>query len=141
MPFILDIDDVVGEAISGAASANASAAANTAGPALLGGAGILRIEPAQVDAAIGIFEGALSKLENKVQQARAQIRADAMAADRVSQPAAAAFNDASLGGVGAAVQAWTGAVDELRAIIQQLKAAKEANVMTDDTVSQPFASA
>ena len=64
-----------------------------------------------------------------------------MAADRVSQPAAAAFNDPSLGGPGAAVQAWTGAVQELRAIVQQLKAAKEANVMTDETVSQPFASA
>lgn len=141
MPFILDIDDVVGEAISGAASANASAAANTAGPAFSGGAGILRIEPAQVDAAIGIFRAALNKLETKVRNAQQEIRAQAMAADRVSQPAAAAFNDASLGGAGAAIQAWTGAVAELRAIIDQLTAAKEANVMTDETVSQPFASA
>jgi outer membrane murein-binding lipoprotein Lpp len=141
VPFFSGINDIVGEALTGAAAANAHAAASTSGPTFAGGAGVLRIEPDQVDAAIQIFQDALNKLEDKVTQARAQIRAEAMAADQVSTPAAAAFNDASDGGPGAAISAWTGAVREMQAIIEQLKAAKEANVHTDETVAQPFATA
>lgn len=141
MPFFSGITDIVGDALSGAASANAQAAASATAPGFTGGAGILRIEPDQVDAAIGIFQAALNKLEDRVTQARAQIRAQAMAADRVSTPAAEAFNDASVYGPGAAIAAWSGAVQEFQSIIEQLRASKEANVMTDEAVAQPFASA
>lgn len=140
MPFFSGITDIVGDALSSAASANAQAAAQTAGPTFAGGAGILRIEPNQVDAAIAVFQDALNKLEDRITQARAEIRAQAMAADRVSTPAAYAFNDASLSGPGAAIAAWTGATREFQSIIDQLRASKNANVTTDDTVAQPLAS-
>jgi hypothetical protein len=141
VPFFTGINDVIGAAVSGAAAVTADAAAQAAAPMTAGPAGRLRIEPDQVDAAIKVFQDALNKLENKVAQAKAQIRADAMAMDRVSQPAAEAFNHASVGGPGAAIAAWTGAVDELRSIIAQLTAAKETHVNTDNAVAQPFATA
>jgi len=141
VPFIAGINDFVGEALSGAAAANAQAATQAPAPGFVGGAGILRIEPDQVDAAIGVFEAALDKLKHKVMQAQEGIRADPMAHDRVSQPAAYAFNDAASGGSGAAIEAWLGAVREFESIIEQLRAARHANVMTDQTVAQPFSHA
>lgn len=141
MPFFSGITDIVGDALSSAASANAQAAAQTAGPTFAGGAGILRIEPNQVDAAIAVFQDAVDKLKHKVRQAQEEIRANPMAHDRVSGPAATAFNHASMTGPGAAIAAWTGAVEEFESIIEQLRAAKEANTMTDATAAQPFASA
>lgn len=140
MPFFSGITDIVGDALSSAASANAQAAAQTAGPTFAGGAGILRIAPEQVDAAIAVFQDALDRLEARVQQANNEIRAEAMAADRVSQPAAAAFNDASMIGPNAAIAAWSGAVRELRSVVTQLEASRNANVMTDETAAQPLAS-
>lgn len=140
MPFFSGITDVIGDALSSAASANAQAAAQTAGPTFAGGPGILRIDPDQVDAAIAVFQGALDRLEARVQQANNEIRAVAMAADRVSQPAAAAFNEASMSGPNAAIAAWSGAVRELRSIVTQLEASRHTNVMTDETVAQPLAS-
>ena len=106
-----------------------------------GAPGVLRIEPDQVDAAIGIFEDALEKLRLKVEQARNQVLANPMAEDGVSQPAAAAFNRASFDGPGAATAAWSGAVDELESIIRQLRASKEAIVQADEILSNSFSSA
>ena len=141
MPFFDGIDNFIGDALSDVAAAQAEAATHAPGSASTGAAGILRIDPNQVDAAINLFEDAVQKLKQKVKQAQKEIRANPMAEDLVSQPAAAAFNHASLGGPGAAIAAWTGAVEELGSIIRQLRASKEANVRTDDIVSQPFSSA
>lgn len=141
MPFFTGINDVIGDAVSGAAAASAEAAMQAGAPMTTGPSGRLRIEPDQVDAAIRVFQDALDKLESKVAKAKEQIRADAMAMDRVSQPAAAAFNHASTAGPGAAIAAWTGAVQELRSIVQQLEAAKKTHITTDNTVAQPLASA
>jgi hypothetical protein len=106
-----------------------------------GASGVLRIEPHQVDAAIGIFEDAVDKLKRRVARANVEIKASPMAEDHVSQPAADAFNRASFDGPGAAVAAWTGAVNELESIIRQLRASKEAIFQAEDTVSQSFSSA
>jgi len=106
-----------------------------------GAAGVLRIEPDQVDAAINVFEDALDKLKQRVVWAQAEIKANPMAQDQVSQPAAAAFNHASFDGPGAAIAAWTGAVAELESIIRQLRASKETIVQAEEVVSQSFSSA
>ena len=90
MPFFNAIDETVGTAVSGVASAVASATARAEGPTFGGGSGVLRIEPDQVDAAIA---------------------------------------------------AWTGAVEELRSIVEQLRAARQTNVSTDEAAAQPFGSA
>lgn len=140
MPFFAGINDFAADAAAAAAQAAAQAAAYISGPTPTGAAGRLRIEPDQVDAAINIFEDAVEKLMHKVVQAREKIKANPMAADQVSQPAAAAFNHASFAGPGAAIAAWTGAMTELESILRQLRASKEAVVQADNIVSQPFSS-
>jgi hypothetical protein len=118
-----------------------AAAIQAFGPASTGAAGILRIEPDQVDDAINVFQGALDKLDERVAWAKEEIRANPMAADQVSQPAAAAFNRASFDEPGAAIEVWTKAVEELESIIQQLEAQKRAILQAEDAVSQSFSSA
>jgi len=103
--------------------------------------GVLRIEPDQVDAAINVFRDAVDKLEERVRDARNAIRANPMADDQVSQPAAAAFNRVSFDGSESAIAAWTGAVTELQSIIRQLQASKETIFQAEDVVSQSFSSA
>jgi hypothetical protein len=141
VPFFDGVTDFVGDALGHAAAADAAAAAQAPKPAFTGAAGILRIEPDQVDAAIKVFRDAVYKLERRVRQAQEEVRADPMAEDLVSQPAAAAFNHASLSGPRAAIAAWTGAVKELESIVRQLQVSKESMVRTDDIASQPFSSA
>lgn len=137
MPFLAGVNDMISDAVQNVADqVTDAAAAASAAP----GRGILRIEPDQVDAAIGVFQNALDKLQEKVDRAISQIEAQPPAQDLVSQPAAAAFNNAARAGSGGAVQVWKAAVAELEAIIAQLKKAKETNVATDLAESQPFAS-
>jgi hypothetical protein len=158
VPFFDRVDNFIGDALSDVAAAEAASAAAThapgpaptgpaptgpapTGPASTGPAGILRIDPDRVDDAINVFQGAVDKLELRVQDAAEQIKAKPMAVDGVSEPAAAAFNHASLSGKGAAIEAWMGAVEQLRLIIVQLKAQKVTNLRVDDAVAQPFATA
>jgi hypothetical protein len=135
VPFFAGISDAVSNVVDQVSDAAAAAAVPAAR-----GRGILRIEPDQVDAAIGVFQSALDKLQDRVHAAVGQIEAQPPAQDLVSQPAATAFNNAARGGSGGAIQVWLAAVDELQAIIAQLQQAKETNVATDQAVSQPFAS-
>lgn len=138
MPFFTG---VTSGAVSSAVAMSADAAAEAGVPVATGAAGKLRIEPDQVDAALKVFEDAVDKLDIKVRQARSQIRTEATALDRVSRPAAEAFNHASMGGPSTAIAVWTKAVEEMRSIVAQLKAAKETNVNTDNAMAQPFTSA
>ena len=132
MPFV----NRIGYAID-----DAAAATQALGPASTGAAGILRIEPDQVDAAINVFQDAVDKLQRKVFRAKEEIRANPMAADEVSRPAAAAFNSASFDEPRAALDVWTGAVAELESIIQQLQAQKEEILQAEHAASQTFSSA
>lgn len=96
------------------------------GPPATGG-GVLRLEPDQVDGAIAVFQAALDKLEPALWDADRALRPNPTAADQVSQDASVAFGRAA----DPAVQAWTGAVREIRSVIEQLEAAKRAHQEAD----------
>ena len=96
------------------------------GPPATGG-GILRLEPDQIDGAIGVFQAALDKLEEPVFYAEQALRPGPTADDQVSRDASAAFGRAA----DPAVAAWNGAVREIRSVIEQLESAKRAHLEAD----------
>lgn len=117
MPFFTGIGDPV----------TGAPAASTSGPLANPASGQLRLQPDQLDGAIAVFTRALETIEHEVLRARGEINAQAPAQDDVSSNVAAAFNQASLN----AVSAWEGAVQQLRSIIEQLQAAKQAHLAAD----------
>ena len=104
-----------------------------AGPPAAGG-GVLRLEPDQIDGAIAVFQAALDKLEGPVREAEYALRPGPTAEDQVSKDASVAFGRAA----DPAVQAWTGAVNELYSVIEQLHAAKQAHLNADTAGQAQF---
>ncbi len=96
------------------------------GPPATGG-GVLRLEPDQIDGAIGVFQAALAKLERRVFSAGHALRPGPTADDQVSRDASVVFGRAA----DPAVAAWNGAVEEIRSVIEQLEAAKRAHLEAD----------
>lgn len=135
MPFFTGAGQSVGAIVGGGVAAGAAAVADVAGTS---GTGHLRIEPDQVDGAIAVFKEALAAVEDEVRAAISSIRADPPASDQVSVDAADAFNRVGYGNDNSAIAAWEGAITQLRSIIQQLEASRQANVNADVAGSGSF---
>ena len=106
---------------------------NAVDPGATSGAnGRLRIDPNQLDAAIAVFQDALNTVESEVMWARQSMDARRLADDQVSGDVVDAFNRIGYKNDNSAVVAWEGAVVQLRSVVQQLQAAKNAIVLVDD---------
>lgn len=99
-----------------------------------GASGVVRIDYAQIDAAIGVFQSALDRLEPAVLTASQAIEPSPVAGDQVSGDASTVFTRTA----NPAARSWTGAVQELRSMIRQLQASKAAQQDADETNSQPM---
>jgi hypothetical protein len=125
------VSNVAAGAVVGATQAVVDGATSTGSAA----AGILRIDPAQVDGAITVFRNALTAVEDQVAIASAEIRALPPANDAVSTDIANAFNRVGYENPDSAIAAWTGAIEQLRSIIEQLEASKQTDVNADTSNS------
>lgn len=128
MPFV---GGIIGAGVGAAVGAGFTGSS----PVAPGASGQLRIEPDQLDAAIQIFQNALASVETEVMNARYTLSAEAPANDDVSVNAAHAFNRLGYENANSALAAWEGCVAQLRSVIEQLEAAKQANVNADTSNS------